>query len=207
MSTVRNAKLAGFSLVLIGLVFGVLFYLPSTRTTSSSPAFPTKIGGKSVVWIPDEKIRNIAKSVDPLDVESIVLSGGGATGVPGTVTITSRNKIALLLRSFDSAVKLKEPYLLFPSDPGRPIFGGPVYGSILKDYLYINLYPNTPSTRKVTNVIPHFDFYSDVYEGSYPGMSGGAVSPEFQDALRQIGIPKKRMGVYSVQRVQWLFPQ
>lgn len=48
-------------------------------------------------------------------------------------------------------------------------------------------------------------FYPDLYEGTYPysEMPGGAISPEFQDALRAAGFPPGGPGLpfwYKIER-------
>jgi hypothetical protein len=147
--------------------------------------FPSIVDGKPAIWIPDNDLRKLANELRQRRVLKVQLRGSRFTGVPEYRTIRNPEIISHLIDSLDSAVRLDySNRQLVNTDPlGSGVVPSPYPPP---DKLIFILEPLNPNNQPDEKVLV---FYADIYEGTYTQMSGGTVSPAFQDVLRRLRIP------------------
>lgn len=170
------------TLVLIALVLIRSITLLTIKIDKSEP-FPDNIRGCRVKWIPDIEIRNIAHRMEKENVLSVELNllNHGSSGILN-VSTHNKNKIQLLIYGLKLALKrADEPYLKETS-MGEGIAGG----MASFDQMMISYIDSRSGKLNEEKII----FYADIIEGEKVGMPRGTISPEFQNALRALGVPK-----------------
>ena len=167
-----KGSLALLSIVPLTLAVWVLA-LPTLRGFSGdykSPPFPDTVEGKKAVWVADKQLINLANSFDVSDIEFVELTGDGDTNMPRSITIHSKRNIRLIRNGLLHAKKRLYVKL---------------NGGLWNDLVVIHF---RPLLHRADVTIP---FFADVIEGETIGANTGTISPEFQDALRSLGVSKR----------------
>lgn len=135
---------------------------------AKAPPFPQVIHGKRIQWVPDEIVRSMAGKIQPSRVDHIIVAN---------VRVEKASSISQLITALNKSVRLK-------GDP----FHESGHGSVLApQFLLIFFRSDNGVQRDPLEII----CYPDLYEGQFPGMDGGTFCPEFQDAMRNAGIPNQ----------------
>jgi hypothetical protein len=179
MSKLRRSIAVKVGVVLaVAAIASLALMLSSQQIPAPSAPFPTTIRGVPVAWEPDEEVRRAVDGIRAEGVEVITLIGGGPTGVPSWLEVSDERSIELLLFGMSRALRRTDRPTQWES------------GMSPTDQITIHLRssarPQGASSRDIQIV-----FCADVYEGAWPLMVRGTISPEFQDALRHLGIPDK----------------
>lgn len=197
MKTFQNSRNLQHSKLFLKISIYVFFGLSIAGTLYKwvekrpAPDFPTTLNGVPVVWVPDREARSVAEFVGTKRILHVELEGQGLTGVPERRVVEKPENIALLIKGMKVAVKPRNAQLVeqanslnkslksFPGSPGTS-FMNEEADAISFIYLEPNGNDNSVS----------LPFYADQYGHEREFMVRGTFSPEFQDALRAVGIPK-----------------
>nr|CAA9288064.1 hypothetical protein AVDCRST_MAG63-4118 [uncultured Armatimonadetes bacterium] len=133
--------------------------------------------------MPDRHTRGLVQDINVRDVAAIHLVGSGLTGVPERgVTLTDRRRIGRFLSALGQAVENPAPK---PANPGFP--------GVSADVLEIHFKPGAGRMQGPLTL----PFFAD-----WPGYTFCA---EFQDALRDAGIPKGWQKPNPVQEIHEVY--
>lgn len=197
----RKPNIAPVLICLCLLAVGTMGWAWVLATRPAEP-FPSVINGKPAIWKPDLQARTTAAFLEDKVITQIDLQGGGLTGVPSGSDreVRKPENIARLLRGLKVAVRLWKPPA---SHPSRDPSGSTDSKATVPTSLSLGIEPDVIaiSYRRPdgSEDMISLQFYADLYGYELEDMERGTFSPEFQDALRAVGIPKSQSDVPPVE--------